>query len=175
MALFNSFLSLRYFFLLSLVLIFFHFLLSSMLLIISCVIHGFLALFSTFHPDHWEYLRHIPFYCSTALQHSHCHNQLHRVFLLEYPALFVFEYIISSNPIVVFSFGTLWFYSIWCRSWQPASCLTALILFCWRHSGVYRFRFTCIGYQLIHSWVQCDLPSYCVIFMRLKYYFDCTP
>jgi len=30
------------------VLTFFHFLLSSILLIISCVIHGFLALFSTF-------------------------------------------------------------------------------------------------------------------------------
>jgi len=62
-------------------------------------------------PDHLEYLRHISLYCSTALLHSHCHNQLHRVSLLEYPALYVFEYTISSNPIVVFSFGTLWFSS----------------------------------------------------------------
>src|SRR5215469_319099 len=45
--LFNSFLSLLYFLLPSSVLIFFHFLLSPILLIISCVIHGFLALLST--------------------------------------------------------------------------------------------------------------------------------
>ena len=45
--LFNSSLSFLLFFLLSSVLTFFHFLLSSILLIIYCVIHGFLALFST--------------------------------------------------------------------------------------------------------------------------------
>src|SRR5215475_9571074 len=98
---------------------FFHFLLSSILLIISCVIHGFLSLFSTFPT---RSLRHIPLYCSTALQHSHCLIQLHRVSLLEYPARFVFEYTFSPNPIVVFSFGSLRLSSIWCRSWQLVSC-----------------------------------------------------
>ena len=78
-------------------------------------------------PDRWQYLRHIPLYCSTALQHSHCHIQLHRVSLLEYPALFVFEYTFSPNPIVVFSFGTLWFSSIWCRSWQLVSVVSVNI------------------------------------------------
>ena len=118
-ALFNSFLSLLWFFLLSLVLTFLHFLLSSILLIISCVIHGFLALFSTF-PTRPLIVSNT--HCSPALRHSHCHIQLHQVSLLEYPALFVVEHIISPNPIVVFSFGTLQFSSIWCRSWQLVSC-----------------------------------------------------
>ena len=73
-------------------------------------------------PDHWYYLIHFPFYSSTALQHSHFLIQLNRVFLLDYPALFVVEHIISPNPIVVFCFGTLKFSSIWCRSWQLVSC-----------------------------------------------------
>jgi hypothetical protein len=47
-ALFNSFLSLLSFFLPSSLLTFFHFLHLSILLIISCVIHDFLALLSTF-------------------------------------------------------------------------------------------------------------------------------
>jgi hypothetical protein len=47
MALFNSFFSLLSFLLSSSVLAFFYFLPSSILLIISCVINGFLALFST--------------------------------------------------------------------------------------------------------------------------------
>ena len=86
-------------------------------------------LFSRFsQPDHWEYLRHIPLYFFTALQHSHCRIQLHRVSLLEYPVLFVFEYIISPNPTAVFSFETLWFSSIWCSSLQLVSCVQSRYL-----------------------------------------------
>ena len=48
MARFNSFLSLLQFFLLSLLFTFFHFLHSAILLITSCVIHGFVAFLSTY-------------------------------------------------------------------------------------------------------------------------------
>jgi hypothetical protein len=41
--------------------------------------------------------------------------------LLGYPALFVVEYIISPNPILVLSFGIVQFSSIWCRYWQQVS------------------------------------------------------
>ena len=45
------------------------------------------------------YLTNIPLYCSAALRHSHCHIKLHRISLLEYPALFVVEHIISPKLV----------------------------------------------------------------------------
>jgi len=119
MGLFNSFLSLMQFLLPSSRLTFFHFLPSSILLIISCVIHGFLALFSTI-PTMSLILSNtrsfVLFHCTLTFPLSH------PIFLLGYPAPFVVEYIISPHITVVFSFGTLYFSSIWLRPWQPFSC-----------------------------------------------------
>ena len=73
-ALFNSFLSLLQFLRPPSLLTFFHFLLSPILLIISCVIHGFLALFSTLPtkslivPSMHSF---ILFHCTSAFPLSH--------------------------------------------------------------------------------------------------------
>lgn len=78
---------------------------SSILLIISCVVRGFLAFLSTCPSKitHY-YLAHISYYCSTALSHSQFHIPLHRVFLPEYLALSLVEHITSPDPTFVYLF-----------------------------------------------------------------------
>ena len=80
---------------------FIHYLRSFMLLIISCVIHGFLDFLSTLSIKSLIVSVTVCLYYSSALLPSHFHILLHQVFLLEYLALSFFQHITSADPIFV--------------------------------------------------------------------------
>lgn len=103
---------------------FFHFLRSSMLLIISCVIHDFLASLSTFQPNLSQYIAHISRYCSAALTHFHFHIRLHRVFLLDYLTPSVIQHINSPNTILALPFGIVSL--LQAVSAHPSYCFTSI-------------------------------------------------
>jgi len=120
-ALFNSFLSLRLFVLFSSVLTFFHFLLSPILLIMSCVIHGFLALFSNFPTRSLRISKthlFILFHCTSTFPLSH---PIAQRFSSRGSCSFIWVYNFSKSHRD-FPFWNLTIFFNIVQTWQQVSC-----------------------------------------------------
>jgi len=116
-ALFNSFLSLLQLFLCFSLLTLFQFPHSPVLLIITCVIHCSLVFLSTLPTKSPSGIKHIVL----DIVPLYFHIRLHSAYLLVYLALPVMEQLILQIPSRSL-FKIYNFFSILCRTSQPASC-----------------------------------------------------